>query len=163
MTPSPAQQPQREHCDHECYFKREILNQRCNIPRCQYDTRARPHPQAPEKLKDDDAVIIYRQELGRLRSNAYWTGTEKSEAVILIESRSLLEHDAAIARTATLAAYEELWKFCLTNGCTEHGDLLGLSNDPFFPLKLVKHIAEKRYESLRTQSTTAEKQEEQHE
>ena len=38
-TPAPA-----GHCDHECYYKREILNQRCDIPRCQYDTRSRPTP-----------------------------------------------------------------------------------------------------------------------
>ena len=40
-----TQQP--EHCEHECYYKKNILNDRCNIPRCQYDTRTRPHTQTP--------------------------------------------------------------------------------------------------------------------
>ena len=44
---------------------------------------------------------------------------------------------------------DDLWKFCLINGAEEHGDLIGLPKDPFFPLKLVKKIAEMRYE-LRT-------------
>lgn len=66
------------------------------------------HTPAPEKLKDDDAVIIYRDELSRLQSNAFWDGHQKTDAIILIESRSLLEHDAATRQAATLAERKEL-------------------------------------------------------
>jgi hypothetical protein len=50
------------------------------------------------------------------------------------------------AHAATFAAYEDLWKFCFINGAEEHGDLIGLPKDPFFPRKLLKYIAEKRVE-----------------
>jgi hypothetical protein len=39
---------------------------------------------------------------------------------------------------------DELWDFCLKNGAVEHGNLVGLPQDTFFPLKLVKKIAEMR-------------------
>jgi hypothetical protein len=42
----------------------------------------------------------------------------------------------------------ELWKFCLINGAEEHGDIIGLPKDPFFPLKLIKKIAEMRYSEM---------------
>jgi hypothetical protein len=29
----------QNHCEHECFYKRDILNERCGIPRCQHDTR----------------------------------------------------------------------------------------------------------------------------
>ena len=45
MIPTPARQPQ--HCDHECFYKREILNQSCAIPRCEHDTRTTPHTSPP--------------------------------------------------------------------------------------------------------------------
>ena len=36
------------HCDHDCYYKREVLNQHCWIPRCPHDTRSHSHTPAPE-------------------------------------------------------------------------------------------------------------------
>jgi hypothetical protein len=39
---------------------------------------------------------------------------------------------------------DELWEFCLKNGAVEHGNLVELPQDTFFPLKLVKKIAEMR-------------------
>jgi hypothetical protein len=39
---------------------------------------------------------------------------------------------------------DELWEFCLMNGTKESDNLVGTPNDPFFPLKLIKKIAEMR-------------------
>ena len=54
------------------------------------------------------------------------------------------------------ASIEELYTFCLKNGAERHGDLIGLPNDAFFPLKLIKKIAEMYVESLRAQSPKKE-------
>ena len=57
--------------------------------------------------------------------------------------------DDRIRERERVKVLEELWKFCLINGAEEHGDLIGLPKDPFFPLKLIKKIAEMRYVSIR--------------
>jgi hypothetical protein len=72
---------------------------------CQKSPRAITSAPAPV---EDDAHFIYPNELQRLASNAYWTGDEKSNALSLIKSRSLLEHDAAIRAEAAKAAREQM-------------------------------------------------------
>ena len=64
-------------------------------------------------------------------------------------SHSSAPTEQSIRRDERDKVLGDLWKFCLINGAEEHGDLIGLPKDPFFPLKLVKKIAEMRYE-LRT-------------
>ena len=87
------------------------------------------------------------------RNRPHTTAPDGSECVAAVNikyCRHVLEAEGRGERTATLAAYEDLWKFCLINGAEQHGDIIGLPKDPLFPLKLIKRIAEKRYESLRT-------------
>lgn len=57
---------------------------------------------------------------------------------------------------------KELWGFCLINGAEQHGDLLALPKDPFFPLKLIKKIAEMYFESPRSSSAPTEPQTDRH-
>jgi hypothetical protein len=144
MPQKPAQQPQREHCDHECVCERYkhsffgVRNLSCDTEVtkivCSHDTRTRSHPPAPEQCpywgnRFGMMVCKYR-EIGDARD----------------------EHDSAIARTATLAERERVL-----------GDVEGvvafcnaLHADP---LEEKTRLRIRAYaESLR-QSTTAEKQE----
>lgn len=60
----------------------------------------------------------------------------------------LVEHmEPVVARIAIKTRDQELWDWCLKNGAVQHGDLIGLPADPFFPLKLIKKIAEMHFES----------------
>ena len=103
MTPG-AQQPQREHCEHEftcIFFRKEsriawkdgtrcMRNQRgCEI--CNEDTRTRPHTPAP--LCDSDHIPTQNEFVAEFVGN---------------EQRKRDEHDATVARAATLAILTKL-------------------------------------------------------
>ena len=107
MTPN-EQQPQREHCEHEftcIFFRKEsriawkdgtrcMRNQRgCEI--CNEDTRTRPHTPAPDESE------IRAKILKEVESDEW-----------------LEEHDATVARTATLATLDKLqaWRIRRMNG-----------------------------------------------
>jgi hypothetical protein len=62
--------------------------------------------------------------------------------------KSLCEtHHDEIKQLGRKKVLDELWEFCLNNGVEDHGELIGLTGDPFFPLKLIKKIGELRRQS----------------
>ena len=94
--------------------------------------------------------IISEEQIKEIREGCYH---EIFNVLNVVESRPLEQEKQA----AVNAVLDDLWKFCLINGAEEHGDLIGAPNDPFFTLKLLKKIAEMRY-NFRQQTGTEEQQ-----
>jgi hypothetical protein len=114
---------------------------------------AQPFSMIFPKNEFDDIILKVQQSrqhtpapdtIGRKQCE-HWFGRVGDSVIMCHKPYSETE----VAHAATLAAYEDLWKFCLVNGVEKPSDLFRLSRDPFFPLKLLKYIAEKRVESLR--------------
>jgi hypothetical protein len=131
----PQQQPQREHCDHECvcmgYVQRAECyyeeDDQCRNSKCKHDTRSRPHPPAPETLGD----LIAKTNAGSLQA--------------MID-----EQCKEASRAATLATLDmlESWAKPKRDGWCNND----CNRDPFEEML-------KKIDALRAQSTTAEKQE----
>jgi len=130
MTPSSAQQPQREHCEHEkvCYLFRTasrmawinespcMLNQPCKI--CDDDTRTRPHPPASEPTPDN-AFEVETCTLGVYLSQ-FPLPSETHTKICLMVNELVIEAKAATASAATLSARKDTIRELLTNfkfGC----------------------------------------------
>jgi len=151
-TDTPARQPQykehkvplREHCKREsrCYYK---PNKPCRVMHCEYDTRAtHTSPLAPEQCPHwKDANNLKSDFRDQIKGDHYCDLPSPDQA----------------AKAAREQREKELWEWCLINGAEQHGDIIGLPKDPFFPLKLIKKIAEMHYESLRAQQQAGERDE----
>ena len=51
----------------------------------------------------------------------------------------------AIIRAEVL---DEIWRFCISLGVEDHKEIVGAPDDKFFALKLLKKIAEMRYDTI---------------
>jgi hypothetical protein len=100
MTPSPAQQPQREHCEHECvctHFRSgskiawrdgtQCMRNREGCNSCTHDTRSRPHPPAPETLGD----LIAKTNAGSLQAMIDEQCKEAARTATLAENKRVLD------------------------------------------------------------------------
>lgn len=73
-----------KHCEHECFYKKKILNQSCAIPRCQHDTRTHPSTPICDRCKTDQEPFCIGCE--RIRSHDIDTATRaREEALSILE------------------------------------------------------------------------------
>jgi hypothetical protein len=145
------------HCEHEYVCKifnpsalPAIKNCPCIWETCNYDTRTRPHTPAPEQ-EEQWRVESYKDDGMDLYLNGVFISKCKDMVSVQCVKDSVKRAQDKAARTATLAAYQEMQDYGIQNSVQEETDT-GFR----YVIDAVKFntMAEKKIQSLR-QSTTA--------